>query len=462
MDSEFESKLWQRADTLFGRPKKEWSTIDEMIYGFDEYFHNPVDQMEQMRFQAIKESVMHHYNHSRFYHQLCKEYDFSPDDLKEEHDVQKIPMLPDTFFKEYPSENPKEVYTWLKKISTVDIGVYDYRGKDLQGFLRWSEKRLQGLVNHSSGTTGHYSLMFRDKTTFQRFYYAAVKTLLSIPETLQDNPHYVYPGSPNTFLTIGKWLGEGAKVFTEDHRHFLTNRELSMTIARLMSTGYAQNFREKIILRGLKKAMEKGEFKMLHLLEKLDKKEEQAVIISPPFQLFSLMLKMKDKGISLDLGAQNGVVFTGGGWKIFENRKVPLSEFAALVEETLGIPPQSYVDVYGMSEMNGLAVSCEGGYKHLHPWIHPFVLDDNEGFLDYGEYGRFAFLDPIAHSYPGYIITGDRVKLLKRCPICGKKGPVLDADISRMQGAEGKGCANLMRGLMAKEFQKIESEKKGS
>ena len=43
--------------------------------------------------------------------------------------------------------------------------------------------------------------MFRDKVTFQRFYFAVVTTLLNIPPVLEDKPHYVYPGSPNTFLT---------------------------------------------------------------------------------------------------------------------------------------------------------------------------------------------------------------------------------------------------------------------
>jgi hypothetical protein len=217
-----------------------------------------------------------------------------------------------------------------------------------------------------------------------------------------------------------------------------------------------------MVLGALKKAMKKGEEKLLRLLQELDRKGEQSVIISPPFQLFSLMMKMQEQGISLDLGRCNSVVFTGGGWKIFENRKVPLSEFAQMVENTLGISSEYYVDVYGMSEMNGLGVSCEAGYKHLHPWIHPMVMSDNEGMLGYGEWGRFAFLDPVAHSYPGYVITGDRVKLLKRCPICEKQGAVLEADITRMAGSEGKGCANLMRGLMAEEFKKAERKMKGS
>jgi phenylacetate-coenzyme A ligase PaaK-like adenylate-forming protein len=451
--------IWKRTNQMFGLPREQWRAVDHIIYGTNDYFYYDLNKIKEMRFNAIKESLNHHYNNSRFYNQLCKEYNFTPDSVNSEEDFDKIPMLPDTFFKEYPSENPKAVFDWLTKISTIQLGQYDYQGNDLQGFLRWAEKRLEGLVNHSSGTTGHYSFMFRDKLTFQRFYYAAVKTLLAIPEVLEDEPHYVYPGSPNTFLTIGKWLGEAGKVFDPAKRHFLTDREISMTIARLMSTGQAKSLKEKLYLRALGKAMKKGEEKMLDLLQDLDKKGEQSIIISPPFQLYSIMLKMQDRGIHLDLGKSNSVVYTGGGWKIFENRKVPLSEFADMVNENLGIPKKSYVDVYGMSEMNGLALSCEGGYKHLSPWIYPMVLDDNQGIMGYNTWGRFAFLDPVAFSYPGYIITGDRVRLLEKCPECGKPGPVLDADITRMQGAEGKGCANLMRGLLAKEFSKVEKQK---
>ena len=450
------NNLWKKTNELFGRPRKDWKIVDEMIYGLSNYFNYEIKKIEKMRLNAIRESLIHHYEKSRFYNQLCKEYSFKPELIKNIKDLEKIPMLPDTFFKEYPSESPRDVFQWLEKISTVNLGVYDYKGKDLQGFLRWSESRLKGLVNHSSGTTGNYSIMFRDKITFQRFYYSVVNSLLNIPEYLDKDPHYVYPGSPNTFLTIGKWLGEGAKVFSENKRHFLTDREITMEIARLMSTAHARNFKEAIVLRALKKAMIKGEGKMISLLCDLDKKMEQSVIISPPFQLYSIMKKMDDKGINLNLGDSNSIVITGGGWKIFENRKVPLSEFASNIEKSLGIDKKYYVDVYGMSEMNGLAISCEGGYKHIHPWINPMVLDDTHGIKGYNEEGRFAFHDPVANSYPGYIITGDKVKLLEECPICNKSGPVLDSNISRMEGSEGKGCANLMRNLMAERFKEAE------
>ena len=127
-----------------------------------------------------------------------------------------------------------------------------------------------------------------------------------------------------------------------------------------------------------------------------------------------------------------------------------------LYRDALEIPSKYYVDLYRMSEMNGLGV--HGGYKHLHPWIHPMVLDDNQGHIGYDEWGRFAFPDPIANSYPGYIITGDRAKLLEKCPVCGKTGPVLESNITQMVGAEAKGCVNLMRRMMAEEFKKVEKK----
>jgi hypothetical protein len=105
--------LWRRANKLFGRPREQWTTIDEMVYELPDYFNNDVERMEKMRFKAINESLNHHYEKSRCYNQLCKEYDFTPDDVKEMKDLENVPLFPATFFKEYPAENPKAVFEWL-------------------------------------------------------------------------------------------------------------------------------------------------------------------------------------------------------------------------------------------------------------------------------------------------------------------------------------------------------------
>jgi hypothetical protein len=80
------------------------------------------------------------------------------------------------------------------------------------------------------------------------------------------------------------------------------------------------------------------------------------------------------------------------------------------------------------------------------------VLDDRLRPLPYGEEGRFAFLDAAASSYPGFILTGDRVRMLERCPACDRTGPVLEPEVRRQAGEETRGCAEEVRRLLAAEL----------
>ena len=104
-----------------------------------------------------------------------------------------------------------------------------------------------------------------------------------------------------------------------------------------------------------------------------------------------------------------------------------------------------------MSECSSVFLSCEGHYKHIPPTIIPLVLNEELNPIGYNKFGRFAFIDPIPKSYPGFIITGDKVKLMEKCPVCKREGPVLDIEVSRLPGVEGRGCAAVMADLMEQE-----------
>ena len=315
----------------------------------------------------------------------------------------------------------------------------------------WAENKLNGIVTHSSGTTGKFSFIFRDDITRRRMFYSADKTLLFSIYPPSENAHIIYPGPIKTHLTMGRWIAEGTKIFKQEYRHFLTDKALTIDIVRLLA-GQVRGMGDKLKLMIISKAMHKGQIKLLNMLKEMDKKGEQIYILTFPFQLYDLMKMMEEEGVYLNFGESNSVIITGGGWKIHEHRKISTDEFAKMIEEFFGINKNNYRDVYGMSEMNGLALECEARYKHLHPWIYPMVLDENLEPMDFGEVGRFAFLDPAANSYPGFIITGDKVKLLEACPECGREGMVIEGEITRMAGAEAKGCGNLMREIMAEEM----------
>jgi Acyl-protein synthetase, LuxE. len=158
---------------------------------------------------------------------------------------------------------------------------------------------------------------------------------------------------------------------------------------------------------------------------------------------------MEDVGLTFNF--EDGITVTGGGWKTEEGRSIPPDKFRKRVRDNFGIPEENCRDLYGMNESNLITFTCEGHYRHtLHSLLYPIVLDEKMEPVGFGEYGRYAFLDPLANSYPGFIVTGDRVKLMEHCPECNRPGPVIGPDVPRMPGSEGRGCAITM-GKMLKE-----------
>lgn len=443
--------LKKRLYEKFTIPKSEWKTVDHMIFGADNYFDVPKDSQKN-REKAVIEAFNYHYNNNLFYNQFCKHRNISDHDIKSEKDFKKIPMMPDAFFKDYPSEKPEDIYKWLYQVSSIDIGEYNYNGNNLTQFFQWAEEKLNGCIFHSSGTSGKFSIVFRDQASTIRLIHLLLKATLFHITDLDDNAHFIYPGSTKTFLTGGHAIGKASELFDDEHKHFATDRLLSLEIIRLMSTGQAISLKQKIELKMIQKSMIKGRYKTIKLLQELEKKKEQVAMITFPILIWDIMNIMEEEGITINLGDTNSFIITGGGWKIHAHKKVSEDEFAGRIEKFFGIPKENYRDLYGMSEMNGGALSCEKRYKHLTDWIYPMVINDEMEPVGYGESGRFAFLDPAGYGYPGFIMTGDRVKLLEECPECGKKGVVIESEVTRMSGAEGRGCGNLMRDLMAKEL----------
>jgi hypothetical protein len=107
-----------------------------------------------------------------------------------------------------------------------------------------------------------------------------------------------------------------------------------------------------------------------------------------------------------------------------------------------------------MVEGNGWMVQCpEGHYLHApYSYYKPLVLDEEYKPLAYGQWGRFAFLDAAAWSYPGFIITGDTARLLERCPVCHRPGPVLEPEVRRATGEEMRGCGEEVRRMVTADM----------
>jgi len=190
--------------------------------------------------------------------------------------------------------------------------------------------------------------------------------------------------------------------------------------------------------------------KIIRWLERHEELGDKIVMVGPPFFIVAVMNRLQEQGRSLDLSEQ-GAVITGGGWKIYEDERIPVADFRRQVGEVLGITEDHCIDVYGMVEGNGWMIHCpEGHYLHApYSYYRPLVLDEEFKPLGYGQWGRFAFLDAAASSYPGFIMTGDMARLLEHCPVCDRPGPVLEPEVRRASGEDMRGCAEEVRRMVA-------------
>jgi len=138
-----------------------------------------------------------------------------------------------------------------------------------------------------------------------------------------------------------------------------------------------------------------------------------------------------------------------------EDKRAAPEDFRKRIEEVLGIPETRCTEMYVLTEMNGHNHSCpEGHYFHIpHTYLRPFVLDRNFMPAGYDESGRFAFIDTLAGSYPGFIITGDEVRMLEHCPVCDRPGPVLDPVIKRAASVEERGCSTVLQKVLERELE---------
>ena len=79
----------------------------------------PLKEAQEMQLKAIRYAFTRHYTHNRFYHNYCEEENVRPEDIRTNDDLEKIPLIPDSTFKQHRSG--KELAYWLNVISTGDL-----------------------------------------------------------------------------------------------------------------------------------------------------------------------------------------------------------------------------------------------------------------------------------------------------------------------------------------------------
>jgi phenylacetate-coenzyme A ligase PaaK-like adenylate-forming protein len=433
-----------------------WNPADKSLYQTFDPHRVPMEEAQEMQLNAIKFTFIHHYNSNYFYHKYCEMRHISPGDIKTLDDLNKIPLVPDVTFKQYPSG--KEFARWLATVFTGDLPKIIIKGSNPTYDEVINAFNAAGMViTYSSGTSGRCTIIPRDQKTFLTAECAVAKSVASMTDLLDPHTHLLsadhicvlFPNPTKTNLFVGKVSSLTFDLLKGGDVQYAMDHEITVELLQ-MAMSPKKGLKGKVISFVQNRTEQKIVDRVIQWLERYDRTNETIALSGPPFMLLGIMNTLQKNGKRFEFG-ERGMIVTGGGWKINEYVRVPHADFRKQVQDVLGIPETHCLDVYAMVEGNGIMVQCpEGHYLHApYTYYKPLVLDDDLTPIGYGEWGRFAFLDASAQSYPGFIISGDRVRMLERCPVCDRPGPVLEPEIERARGEEVRGCAEEVRSVLA-------------
>jgi hypothetical protein len=432
--------------------QRNWTPADQAVYGVPDLYRASKEDADRHRYNSIKYQFVRHYDHNRMYHRYCRNAGITPDDISSVDDLNKVPLIPGEFFKDHPKG--KDFALWLGNMFTGEIPTIHIPGGNPSYDTVIEAFNVSGMAAmYSSGTGGRHTFVPRDMRSFHLNEYAMAKGVISMFYPVWSPKTKGYLLLPNPFKT-NLFAGRLATILFDilSKVDCAIDRKIDTElIKRSMSkdTGIRTRLMKNLSNRIYNKTIES----IIGWLEKNDKEKERMVLVGAPYLMHSVITKLKEEGRTFDF-SERGSVLTGGGWKVHEHRRMPETEFRQELQQTLGIKPDRCLDLYGMVEGNGWMTQCPEGH-HLHipnTYLHAMVLDEEYHPVGYGESGRFAFLDGSMYAYPGFIITGDRVKMLERCPHCDRPGPVLEPGVTRISGKDSRGCSEEVRSIISKDL----------
>jgi hypothetical protein len=452
------SSYIRRFDGLMARyiPAREsWTPVDEALYGSPDPFRVPWPQAQEMQLRALRFAFSHHYASNRVYRNFCREHGVAPEHIRSVGDLERIPLIPDTFFKDSPAG--RDFALWLGNIFSGELPRVVIGQKNPTADQVIAAFNNAGLeVTFSSGTSGRQTFIPRDRRTFFRAEYAIAKAVVAMTYPRWQPACHEYLLMPDPRRT-SLFAGRACAVFFDviENVRVAIERRVDTEMIRLTMTG--QGLRGRLVKYFARRESKRMIDQIVRWLELHETGEDLVFFFGAPFLLSLVMDRLERSGRRFAFG-ERGWVGSAGGWKAYEGSRIPLADFRARIERVLGIPEKYCLDMYAMVESNACLLHCpEGHHLHVpHAFFKPMVLGSDNKPLPFGEWGRFAFLDAAAASYPGFIISGDRVRMLERCPACDRPGPVLDPEIQRVAGEDVRGCAEEVRRMLVVDLKKGE------
>ena len=437
-------------------------------------------QARELRNEVILHNHAHYLDNIPLYHKLAEEQGCGKD-----IDIQTIKrklMFSAEVFKSYEQvwlddNDFARMTQWLSSIYHRHINMHVSGIKTIDEWIeRLDTNGIQ--VVYSSGTSGEFSFIPRDKQDWELSRTANINCLAPLlAGRIAGNVfsrQWLKPGvklvSSDAFAAMaGKgelpdfdafFLGfrqgrMGNQVLIQElaplfHRHyFLYDTTITGSALRVLRRGLRTDEEQRQLLKYQEEITGQDNTHYLKLIDNIGqstKDKQKVIIFGAPYQFMRLCEAMNGQKQQLALLKGSFALF-GGGWKSFNGVAISRETLVSRLSDSLGIPSPMILEGYSMTEINIIMLRCEHGRFHIPPIIEPVILDEELNPLyEKDVRGAFGFLDPLAISYPGFIISGDYVHMVDGDCDCGLTGPAI-TEIERMPGSEVKGCGGIMSSI---------------
>lgn len=349
----------------------------EQIKKSYEEYNRLLDGVDKTK--EIMQAFKYHYENNEAYKKYCKVHGVSPEIIMNKNDIRLIPLIPSDAFKRNSIVSCKS-----------------------------NEKMVECT---SSGTKGSISTVYRDHDTLNYFIFSClwnIKHLLTdedfeimclLPQISDDNSKHLW------MAYVGYMLGG----FYESY-YLINNNRLDVDLAT-------------------------------SILKDACYKRKKIAIFGSPSIVVGLAQYIEQKGEKID-GKDKIFILTAGGWKNDLNA-MTREQFNNSIKDAFNLNSVSQIrDSFNMVELNSIVTECEVHTKHILPYMEVNALDpaNLEPYED-GQPGVLSFIDPMARSFPCFILSDDIgvVKKNYKCQ-CGRTSDIM-IYIRRFERSEDRGCA---------------------
>ena len=348
----------------------------------------PYDTDEKGDFiKAVREMTEYHAKRNPAYARILSDNGFTPDMLKTEEDLYKLPFIPTLIFKKH------ELFTM--------------------------DKRRIPVKATSSGTGGRAGVIGFEISGL----FCALKMVLKIFKYKK-----LFSPRLTNYIVFG---------YKPDK-----NNKTAVSKTAFGTTLFAPALHRTYALTRKNGKYEADLDKVCKAVESYAKQKHPVRFMGFPSYTYFLMKMLEDKGITLTLPKGSKIILAGG-WKKYYRERVDKYEFYETAKRVLGVDDCNIIEFYGAVEHPVAYCDCKNHRLHVPAYSRVIIRDVKTlEPLPYGETGLVELITPMIKATPITAVMPDDLGVLhpgEECG-CGIRTPYLDI-IGRVGLKDVKTCA---------------------